>query len=59
MINPPLVTDLDKLTFCLKISKQIDTDLATNDSKEFPSGIYFVKLEIETISENHKRVVKH
>ena len=41
------------------VSKQIDTDLVTIDSKEFPSGIYFVKLENETISENHKIVVKH
>ncbi len=43
----------------LMVSKQIDTDLATIDSKEFPSGIYFVKLENNTISENHKLVVKH
>lgn len=63
-INVSLQSDSYQLSILdqsgkILISKQIDTDLATIDSKEFPSGIYFVKLENETISENHKIVVKH
>lgn len=41
------------------LSKQVDTNFEIIDIKELPNGIYFVKLENETISENHKIVVKH
>jgi hypothetical protein len=39
--------------------KQVYTDFETIDCKEFPNGVYFIKLENETTSENHKIVVKH
>jgi len=52
------LTILDQ-TGKMVISKQVDSDFEIIDVKDLPNGIYFVKLENETISENHKIVVKH
>jgi hypothetical protein len=52
------LTILDQ-TGKMVISKQVDSDFEIIDVKDLPNGIYFVKLKNETISENHKIVVKH